>query len=457
VIARDPDFFFYLLELLTLPAGSPPRIVICVRDSVLATNDDFRDFCEGYSTHVEIYELAKWQMESKRRFAEMILRDKAEEFISLLTQRPELEQLSSTPYYCALMAEQYRSDQLRDSYTESQLLTDALSSIINREYEKGLLDKDLVPESHLREFLESLAAEDMENGFQGIRRDVVEEWARIVLPADLAPADFERFVTHMLQLAIFARAALGANLQFAQEIFEHYLLGEHLARCLEVNREVFVRRLSHRHIPNAWVTLRVVAERVRAKGAQNDLVQLLWAPISPSAFTNILQIAAIAADDPASLKNVSLERRDLSGLVFKKLDFQGTSFRGSDLTDVEFDCCDLRQASFESSIIKNTGFLISDKEGLRGAHFGDMECFYSLRTATGRILSDFPSVRRWIHERTGTPAEIVEPCGPAQQLRSTIFAMLTPPCCCNRACILKSCPSAWATLASASPWTFTPT
>lgn len=426
VIARDPDFFGYLLELLTFPGGSPPRIVVCVRDSLLATNDDFRDFCEGYSTHVEIYELAKWQMQSKRRFAELTLREKADGFLAVLRQRLELEQLSSTPYYCALIADQYKAGKLRDSYTESQLLSDALSSIINREYEKGLLDKNLVPETDIREFLESLAAEDMENEFRGIQRDVIEEWARILLPVDLAPDDFERLVTHILQLAVFTRGAVVPNVQFAQEILEHYLLGEHLTRSVEGNRAVFVRRLSHRQIPNDWVTLRIVAERLKAKGAQNDLIQLVSVPIPPIAFKNILQIAALAVDDPTALKNVPLERRDLSGLLFRRLDFRSTSFRGSDLTDVEFDGCDLREASFDGSIIKNTGFLVGDKEHLRGAHFGEMERFFSLRTEAGRILSDFSAVRRWIDQYTGIPAEIVEPCGPAQQLRYLFGKFIHP-------------------------------
>ena len=429
VIARDPDFFDYLLELLTLPGGtSPPNIIICVRDSLLATNDDINDFCEEYANTVEIYELAKWKLPSKRRFATMFLRERAktEGFLDLLQSNSGLDDLSSTPYYCRLLAQQYADGDLKGSYTESQLLADAVSSIIEREYQKDLLDRDLIPETSITEFLEALAAENMEEGFQGITRDAVEEWARILLPSDLAPEDLKKLITHVLQLAVFSEGGVTGNLQFAQEILERYLLGKYLGRRLEGNPAAFVRTLSMREIPAEWATLKVIAEHVREKGKLQELMDLTYQAGPGIAFKNLLQIAALASDDPAAFKDLPLERRDLSGLSFNGLDFHGVSFRACDLTDVEFGGCNLREAVFEDAIIKNTAFLLRGKDDLNGAGFGAMERFYSLRADSGRVIADYAEVRKWIERHTRMAPQILEPCAASRQLRHLFGKFVHP-------------------------------
>jgi len=53
VIAHDPGFFDYLLDLITLPGQTTlPSVVVCIRDSLLATNDDLREFCDSNSACV---------------------------------------------------------------------------------------------------------------------------------------------------------------------------------------------------------------------------------------------------------------------------------------------------------------------------------------------------------------------------------------------------------------------
>jgi len=394
VIARDSEFFPYLLEVLTNPGSSPPLVLICVRDSLLATNDDFREFCEAYSANIEIYELAKWGVTSKREFARKTLGSKADAFMARLRQSSTLEQLSSTPYYCSLMVSQYEQDALPESATESQLLDSALSSIIHREYGKGLLDEKLVPTDGVKEFLEALAADDLEGGFQGVHRDSVEELARILLPVDITKADLDKLVVDLMQLAVFTRSTIAGALLFAQEILEHYLLGRHLAGCLGADLDMFVRRMSHREIPSEWVTFTVLAESIREQGRLIDTVQTLWRPMPSVGFRNIVQAIAFAATDAAVLRTVPFERRDLTGVIFRDLDLQGASFRGADLTDAEFERCGLKQAAFEGAILKNTAFTLNAPEDLRGAQFGDMERFYSIRIASGKAINDLTHVKR---------------------------------------------------------------
>src|SRR5262249_19738625 len=62
VIGADPTFVETILEIITDPeASSIPRILICVRDSLLSTNDDLRDLTESYVDTVRTYRLNRWQ------------------------------------------------------------------------------------------------------------------------------------------------------------------------------------------------------------------------------------------------------------------------------------------------------------------------------------------------------------------------------------------------------------
>jgi hypothetical protein len=44
-----------------------------VRDSLLATNEELREFCDEYDYAATIYELEQWGRESKRQFATIAL------------------------------------------------------------------------------------------------------------------------------------------------------------------------------------------------------------------------------------------------------------------------------------------------------------------------------------------------------------------------------------------------
>lgn len=430
IMARDPEFFDVIWELLTKPEGTvPPTIILCVRDSLLVTSDNLREFCEELEDAITVYELSPWRISSKRAYAEKVLRPRSEadRFIEVITARPELDELSSTPYYCGLLVGLFQTDILGDSYTESELLDVALSSILQREYDKGLLDTTLLPEPKLLEFLRALAAEDYDKDFQGLDPYSVREYAEILLPSDLDQHALEMLITHLVQIALFAEEPVTGNLRFAQEILEQYLLGQHLYATFNSNEDQFLEDLSRRTIPSDWVTLETMAERVHAEGTTNRLLHILEARgLSGSAFRNILQAAAYVIDDPERLKRLLLQGHDLSGVRFKGMDFSGVSFRQCVLTDVEFRNCQLRGAQFEGAIIKNTAFLLEDREALRGAIFGDMERVYSVITEHGKLETDQRAIGRWLLDRTGSEPTLVEPCPAAQQLRLLFGKFLYP-------------------------------
>ena len=174
IIAQDITFFEYILDLLTRPQSpQAPVILICLRDSLLATNDSLREFIEQCEDFVAIYRLNKWTIDEKRYFAALELTDRADDFISTIQSTNPLRELSTTPYYCRLLADQYRAGQFRDPVSERDVLSQALTGIIDREYEKKLIDRDVIQPGEVMEFLESLAAEDLERNFRGISRDTL--------------------------------------------------------------------------------------------------------------------------------------------------------------------------------------------------------------------------------------------------------------------------------------------
>ena len=171
IISSDPEFFDYLLHLLTLSPDfqALPTIVICVRDSLFATNTDLREFCEDYDDYIQVYKLSKWENASIRRFATSALQERTDEYPTILRARDSLSELASTPYYCELFVEQFKSGRLEKVDSEVELLNDALSGIIQRDYDKGIINPELMPETDIREFVDELAFQDFRRRFRANR------------------------------------------------------------------------------------------------------------------------------------------------------------------------------------------------------------------------------------------------------------------------------------------------
>jgi hypothetical protein len=419
LIERDINFFNRLLDVLTTPGSVDPRIVLCIRDSLLSTNQGLRDFLDEYGKSVTIYELSRWDTPSKRAFARIEFgNQQAEPFMTILQTHRELDSLSSIPYYCKLIVDEYKAGRLQESYSEHELLSRAVSNIIEREYSKELLNKTLLPPPVLVELLQDLSVENLTLGFQGLTPQTIREYTEILLPSELDRQTLDKLVTNMVQLAFFCHGSATGSVQFAQEILEHYLLGEHLYQSLCNNESLFLRELSLRYILADWVTLKTIATKAQSEGKIDRLFYLVkFGDISDTAFRNLVQICAYAVKDPVTLKAVSFEGRNISGIKLKGFDFRDTSFRKCDLTDVEFDQCLMQDAKFEGAIISRTGLFMKGKGDLKGAVFGDMERLYSIRTQPRKAEIEYQEAKKWLRERTGVIEPIKEPCAAALQLR----------------------------------------
>ena len=113
--AGDKHFFGYILDLLTRP-DTQAQLLICARDSLLTTNEEFARFIEEYGddSPIELYRLSDWENPSKRALAWLRLEERTphnnendtkdvSSFLNQISQNRALHEISRVPYYCDLL------------------------------------------------------------------------------------------------------------------------------------------------------------------------------------------------------------------------------------------------------------------------------------------------------------------------------------------------------------------
>ena len=150
VIARDPHFFEYVYELLTRPdTPRPPKILICVRDSLLVTNAGLRDFLDDAGADsVARHRLAPWRRPSIAYLCPPSLAGSASgQPNATARRRPEPDEPRRDPLL--LRGARQRgaarpgTDGTSGAETETKLLALAVRRMIRREFENGLLQDEL--------------------------------------------------------------------------------------------------------------------------------------------------------------------------------------------------------------------------------------------------------------------------------------------------------------------------
>src|SRR5262249_51139951 len=68
VITRDPTFIDYIENRITMP-NSSPAILICLRDSLLESNEDLANFVDYYRSATRVYTLTPWETQARRTHA----------------------------------------------------------------------------------------------------------------------------------------------------------------------------------------------------------------------------------------------------------------------------------------------------------------------------------------------------------------------------------------------------
>jgi hypothetical protein len=427
VIGLDPTFLEYIEDLVTRPgAAQGPRILLCVRDSLLASDEGLREI-QAFGPGVEIIELQRWSQPSIDRFAELRLGNRSDDFLRQLLGSSGMTDLASLPFYEELLAELYDEGSLRSDYSEQDLIDHAVAALIEREYRKNTISRELVSERAIREYAGALAMEEFESAHAGVAIEQAREFADVVaVDAAITDQEVERLATNLTQLPFFAQGSTAA-IRFAQELVEEYFLGEELIRLLEGDVYLLRKRLRAAPLSASSLAMRMLAAHVRSTNRVHRIVDLVQhATPGSTEFSNMLQLEMAADGGARSLKGgPPLEYADLSGLTFVDADLSGISFRGANLTDVAFNRCDLSGADLEEAILLGTAFDASTAECMKGMSVGSLQRFYSMRVADG-VLDDRAAVARWFDAKTGTSSGSEILCSAAQQLRHLFGKYVRP-------------------------------
>ena len=372
ILERDAGFFDYLADLITMPNGKmSPSIVICVRDSLFATLGSLKDFCDDFSDYLSVYHLRDWERQSKIAFAAAQLRSEraARKFIATLTVRPALDELSSTPYYCTLLVDEFSEDGLDTGDSEIDIIERSLVRILERERSKGDLLVG-VPDEGIREFIESCATTNLFEG--GISTEDVQEMADVVTLEWIEEKEEaearSRLATQLVQMPLFSHGYDG-RLRFAQEPLEHYLAASHLAQNLQSTPEYLARR----EIPEN--VLRLMSQCLHADDRE-AVWTLLLEKIRDESITgrNAIQLAVRMSAHSDRLAGVQLAGVNLSEIRFEGHVLRGINLDGADLTNTDFSDADLTGGSLNGCLIRGTMFR-ADEEMLNSIEFGEMRRF----------------------------------------------------------------------------------
>jgi hypothetical protein len=432
VIARDPHFFEYIYELLTDPkAPHPPKILICVRDSLLVSNRGLRDFLDDAGPDsVARHRLAPWRQPSITSYARRNLPGpKADSLLGLLGDEPNLMNLAGTPFYCEVLASEVRHGlkpaDLRGAETETKLLALAVRRMITREFDKGLLKKNWAEAEDIESFVKDIAEENLRAEGKGVSVDDVTELAPLSLSPTLGQAEIDEAVQAIEQLPFFTGSIDLGRLSFSQEVVYDYLLGVLATDYFASNPKRFLQLLGVVPFSPGSVTVHVIREHVQAINGLDDLYRIaLDATPDRVAFRNVLQILLSLPETEWIIRRLPLERRDLSGLTFDGIDMTGMSFRSANLESTAFRTCTLTSAVLADAVIKGTDF--TGCTGLESADFGDLSTFFSA-VVDGVGLDEPDQFLRSVGVAPGSDnPRYVKPCGAASQLRFLFSKYVRP-------------------------------
>jgi Pentapeptide repeats (9 copies) len=429
----DPEFFDYLLDLLTRP-GSRAQILVCARDSLMSSNDAFVQFIKGFSPSsdpsVKIYTLKDWHRDSKRYFAWLELAGRAPgnneadpppvaKFVAAVEATENIRTLSGVPYYCALLMERYKegdSLKIRDEFT---LLSDVISSLQEREVGKGLILLDAFEKNGLDDLLETIAADFCINNYAGTLTDDIRVYSEMVLRQDVTDEKRQKLITSLVQFPLFVSAERPGIVSFKHELLAEYLYGRQLAKSVSSDPVRAVSKLMNRPKFSDTLAFRYLVERthenVQARAAILD--KLVNDPPPDKQWRILLQLWLSSTPTPVRPPPGDFfEGRDLSGIKFANVHLSERSFRGANLTDVIFTECVLAQAKFEGARLVGTRFDRLDADALRAAQFGNIDNFEYIYSGS-RLIEDRETMRRWMQERTGIIEPGADPCSTTLQLR----------------------------------------
>ena len=433
--SSDDRFFDYVLDLLTRP-NTKAQILICARNSLLTTNDALAQFIQEYQqavdSPVEVYRLKEWENDSKRKLTWLRLKKRLPKggesdtedvagFMNYISKVQPLKQISKTPYYCNLLLDEYQIGTRRPFEDEFSVLQHAVNGIVKREIDKGLISLNHFGQNgqDLYDWLETAALEAYRSNYEGLLKEELEEYARVVIQSDLEQEEIESIVTSLIQFPLFIQGKRHGTISFQHELMAEYLAAKYIVAALRKNTAKAVGTIEDKANFAESLTCRYfVKEFENDKSILASIERtVLGGSLNPKSFSHLLQILVIANPRTDLLKRNSslLEGKDLQGLVFEDLDLDNVSFRHTNLKGVRFVKCSLQKTKFENALLSETHFENINENSLRDANFSALQRCESIWSG-GKRISEREALKEWIQEVTKVRLSIEDPCPTAMQL-----------------------------------------
>lgn len=422
IYAGDEEFKDNLLNYITTPYNQA-RLLIFLRKTLTYRLRDFLDYIVE-DPAVRVYELTDWDRDCKRVLAWIRLAGhrpdrvtpeppRVTDFLTWV-EEPPLGEITGLPYYCSLLAEEFKQRGGRlPVFDEFSILEQIISSIVDRERRKGILrDEDFEKgQESLQEWLETVALEAYGQNFEAISEDTVREYAEAVLQEGLDPDHRKDVLTTLLQFPLLDPGPAPGTLRFKHELVAEYLAGRYWLKRLDSDPQGVGQGLGTRTDLSESLVLRFMASKVSHDSRlRNALLRALTGHVSDGrVFANLLQLLLTGSPQERDVLiryRISVEAQDLSYLCFENKELQGVSFQNCVLRGTIFRRCWLQGSNFEGALMQHTVFENLDSQALVGARFGSLDRFYIIVT-DGRVISDLQEMRKWVQRVTNTT-----PAGP---------------------------------------------
>lgn len=427
--AGDSNFFEILADLLTRPPESKTQILICARESLLSSSANFADFIKDFppgtseEPKIELYRLERWDNSSKRAFAGLHLSNpqKETQFLNYISRSDSLRTLSSLPYYCSLLVEEFKGNKTEDFTDDFTLLSHAIAGIIDREKEKGVLIPSNLQPNGLDEWLETIASVCYATNFKGINKTDAETYAMLVAHPDLSESERTSTITTLIQFPLLARGMEAGILTFEHELIAEYLVGRYWLRRLISDPPRMAHELSTRVDFADSLVGRYISSQLpkQPEGIEAITRALRQEALIGKDFTVLLQLLLMAdpAQDILKRHSITVEGRELGEVKFINRNLAGFSFRNCNLSNTVFENCNLQNARFEGAYLAGTKFTRLSEKSLENAQFGNIERLEYVYVGQKRV-DDRVEFFEWIQKVTGIVEPIKEPCPTTLQVRS---------------------------------------
>lgn len=431
----DPEFFDYILDLLTRPNGSA-QILVCARDSLLSSNDAFVQFIRGFAgdnSIVKIYRLSDWDTQSRSAFAWAQIEQRprrsgetntsrVEMFLNAINSTETVRKLSGLPYYCSLLVERFLEGKPLIVTNQFQLLGDIIDAMKDREVSKGMISPEFFEADGLEDFLEAVASDFCVNNYAGTSIDDIRVYSDLILRQSLGDEVRQNQLISLIQYPLFVATDRARIVSFKHELLAEYLFGRQLAKAINLDQPRALRaldKLAARPLLKDTLSFQylisVASEYEELRKKIED--ELFKGNLPDKLFRVLLQLwIASGKGRSRPMRTDIFEDRDLSGVDFRNVDLSNVSFRGANLTDTSFVECSLASARFEDAHIIGTVFRRLDKDALVNAHFGNFLHFEYAYDGSRRI-EDRGAVKEWAATRTGVHADLADPCATVFQIR----------------------------------------